>query len=77
MWMFGGGISQGIAYAKVLRQDYNWHVRETARKPVGLERRVGSEIRVTTGATLCGPCNHIGFREAIGWFQREECPDVV
>lgn len=50
-------MSLGVAYAKVLRQDDNWHVRETARRPVGREKRVGSEVRVTTGARPCGSCN--------------------
>lgn len=48
----GSQMSPEGACAKDLRQDYNWHVKEATRRPVGQKKRVGSVARVTTGARL-------------------------
>lgn len=39
IWIYGGSMDQavGMARAEVLRQNYNWHVRRTAWRPVGQE----------------------------------------
>ena len=39
MWIYVRRVykAMGMACAKVLRQNYNWHLRRTARRPVGQE----------------------------------------